>query len=130
MFDEILTSIITLATTGTNLYSSIIVGSLPPDNGIACYLGPGAPISEDMRRGSVHELNVVFNAKNTDQQICISSLSAILRKLTLLVGFPHGDGWVIANISTGMTPEYTGQYENNQWLYTATFKVLVYLKGV
>jgi hypothetical protein len=59
MFDEILIAIIGLVspTVGT-----VKIGSLPADGSISCYLGPGSPIDEDLKRNAKHDLFIVFNA--------------------------------------------------------------------
>lgn len=126
MFDEILIAIIGLVspTVGT-----VKIGSLPADGSISCYLGPGSPIDEDLKRNAKHDLFIVFNAKDPNQQQALAKLSTINRELTKQKAYPASAGWEILNISTSTTPDYVGQESNGQWLYSLTLRAMVKIKN-
>jgi hypothetical protein len=128
MYGEIIQAVKTLATTYAAPYTKIELGAMPTENGLAMYLGAGAPDWDYLDRGSVNSISVVLNGKHSNQQTVVTALSAIHTALTRLKEYPAGAGWKILNIKTIAAPNYI-DYES-QWLYGSILDVQFYLEGV
>lgn len=129
MYKAILEEIVMLCA-GLSLYSTITVGSLPPDNGISMYLGPGAEEETFMDKGAIYGISVVINAKHQAQVDCISALSSIHDTLTKRKEYPDKATYQIIDIRTSSTPNYIGQEANGQYLYGSIIEVKILSKGV
>ncbi|MFA5424451.1 MAG: hypothetical protein WC374_11410 [Phycisphaerae bacterium] len=130
MYGEVLQAVRTLAISYATPYTTIDVGSTPSANGLAMYLGAGAPDAEDMNRGSRNTIFITLNGKDADQQKIVTTLSAIHKALNRLKDFPAGADWEILNIKTSAAPGYIEQESSGQWLYGSILTVEFYLKGV
>lgn len=124
MYDSLLDAINGL------LPTPITIGSMPPNNSASMYIGSGAPDSIHMDKGSLSQLSLVVNAKNSNQLTCLRNLSAIHEALTLRKDYPSSDKFEITNISTSTVPNYLGQENNSQHLYGSILRVDFYIKGV
>jgi hypothetical protein len=130
MYGEVLQAVRTLAISYATPYTTIDVGSMPVSNGLAMYLGPGAPDSSDLNRGSINSSFIALNGKDADQEKLVTALSAIHKALTQLKVYPAGADWEILNIKTSAAPNYIEQESSGQWLYGSILAVEFYLKGV
>ncbi len=130
MYDKIIQAVKTLATSYAAPYTSIDLGAMPEDNGLAMYLGPGAPDEEYLNRSSLNSIDVVLNGKHSNQQTVLQALSNIHKALTQLKSYSSGEGWKITNIRTTTAPNYIGQEDSGQWLYGSILEVQFYMKGV
>lgn len=129
MYDEIIQAVIGMAETAAGV--PVLLGSMPPDNGIAMIgSGGSSPIFLDM--GSCEDLTLVCNGKNGDQETVVRQLDAIHRSLTRRFDFPHSDAWQIYAIETIASPRLIGREENEraQWVYGSSLRVKIYVKGV
>ena len=126
MYEEVLQAVINMAElTGV----SVVVGSLPPDNGIAMTGSSSSyPIFLDI--GSNESMNVLCNGKNVNQQTVFSQLDAIHQTLTRRKDFPTGNGWQIYAIETVSSPRLLGREQNSQWLYGSSLTVKFNVKGI
>lgn len=126
MYEEVLQAVINMAElTGV----SVVVGSLPPDNGIAMTGSSSSyPIFLDI--GSNESMNVLCNGKNVNQQTVFSQLDAIHQTLTRRKDFPTGNGWQIYAIETQSSPRLIGREQNSQWVYGSSLTVKFNVKGV
>ena len=126
MYEEVLQAVINMAElTGV----SVVVGSLPPDNGIAMTGSSSSyPIFLDI--GSNESMNVLCNGKNVNQQTVFSQLDAIHQTLTRRKDFPTGDNWQIYAIETQSSPRLIGREQNSQWVYGSSLTVKFNVKGV
>lgn len=126
MYDEIVQTIINMAEmTGV----SIVLGSLPPDNGIAM-IGNATTNSVFLDIGGDFRLNLVCNGKNADQQTVIQQLDNIHAFLTRRKDFPNSSRWQIYSISTTASPRLIGREANSQWLYGSSLLVKFCVKGI
>lgn len=130
MYDDILSSVKTLASAYIAPFTSIGFGSIPTENGLAMYIGPGAPIESYLDRGSMNELSIVLNGKHSNQQSVLTALSNVHKGLTRLLSYPRTDDWQILNIETGSAPNYIDQESSGQWVYGSILKITFYAKGV
>lgn len=128
MYDEILRAVIDMAML-TNPYTQIVIGSMPPLNGIAM-TGEGGPDSVHLDIGAEQTMNIVCNGKSSDQRTVIRALDKIHRFLTLRKDYPTGDGWQIYSITTIASPRLIGVEQNSQWLYGSSLLVKFYQKGL
>lgn len=128
MYDEILRAVIDMAML-TNPYTQIVIGSMPPLNGIAM-TGEGGPDSVHLDIGAEQTMNIVCNGKNSDQRAVIRALDKIHRFLTLRKDYPADDGWQIYSITTIASPRLIGVEQNSQWLYGSSLLVKFYQKGL
>ena len=117
VYDEVLLSVIAMAEEAT-LYASIIIGPMPPDNGLCMAWGSGAP-------------NEIYldNGKHTDQQTVSNQLGAIHKNLSRRKWYPQNENFQILDISTSTAPQYVGREENDQWLYGSALRVKFYDRG-
>ena len=127
MYDEILQAVIDMAEQATG--ETIVVGSMPPDNGIAM-TGQAAPQSIFLDIGANERMSVVCNGKDTDQQAVIQKLDTIHRVLTRRKDYPTRDGWQIYAIETVASPRIIGREQNSQWLYGSSLLVKINTKGI
>ena len=62
VYDEVLLSVIAMAEEAT-LYASIIIGPMPPDNGLCMAWGSGAPNEIYLDKNTLVEMPLLFNGK-------------------------------------------------------------------
>jgi len=131
VYKDMLDSVITLIDTNLSLYALVTIGSLPVINGIAAYIGAGAPTESHLDRGSINEIYVTVNAKHAAQDTALDALSDIQLYLTRLKAYPAGTDWQMLNIETGTVPNYIGTEDNgSQYLYGSILRIKFYVKGV
>lgn len=127
MYDEVMQAVIDMAEAAAG--SPVVLGSLPPDNGLAMTGSAGqSPTFLDI--GSNETMNVVCNGKNVDQQAVVSTLNAIHASLTRRKDFPHSNTWQIYAIETTASPRLIGREQNSQWLYGSSLLVKFNVKGI
>lgn len=129
MYKAILEELVTLCA-GLSLYSTITVGSLPPDTSISMFLGPGTEETTFLDKGAIYDVSVVINAKHPDQVECISALSLIHDTLAKRKEYPEKATYQIIDIRTSSTPNFIGQEANGQYLYGSIVEVKIFSKGV
>lgn len=127
MYNEILQAVIDMAEAATGV--SIVVGSMPPDNGIAM-IGTSSPTTIFLDVGSDERFSVICNGKHSDQQTVIERLEAIHSALTRRRDFPSGTGWQIYAIETVASPRLVGRENNSMWLYASSLLVKINTKGI
>ena len=127
MYNEILQAVIDMAEAATGV--SIVVGSMPPDNGIAM-IGTSSPTTIFLDVGSDERFSVICNGKHSDQQTVIERLEAIHSVLTRRRDFPSGTGWQIYAIETVASPRLVGRENNSMWLYASSLLVKINTKGI
>ena len=116
---------------GTSLAAGekILIGSMPPDNGIAMTgQSSSTPIFLDI--GSNEQMDVVCNGKSTDQQEIIRKLDVIHKELTRRKRFPSNGTWQIYAIETVSSPRLIGRESNSQWLYGSSLIIKINVKGI
>lgn len=111
----------------TNPYSTIVIGSLPPNNGITMTLSTGSPQTTFVNKGIPYELSIVCNGKHTDAQVVSDALNGIHQALTQTKNYPSTDLYQITDIETVSAPNYIGREENNQILYGSILRVKAYV---
>lgn len=131
MYDQIYQNIVNLAKLHMSPFTAISYGSMPPDNGLAMFIGSGAPGERDLVRGGTYELSIVLNGKHGNQQTVLASLSNIHKNLTQMPEYPKTDDWQITDIESSAPPNWVGQENSTkQWLYGSIIRVTFYVKGV
>lgn len=126
MYNEMLQALISLA---RSLSLSVMVGTMPPDNGFAMSVSGGIDnIQSD--NGGTGTLNVILNGKNSDQETVIVQLNAIHARLTRRQDFPASGNWQIYSIRTVSAPRLIGREQNSQYLYGSSLAVKFYEKGI
>lgn len=128
VYSDVLDAVISLANQ-TDPYKPVIVGALPPDNGISMAWASGTLNTFWDKRAAVN-MSIVLNAKHADQQTALIALSAIHTALNMTKMYPTADNFQITNIETISAPSYIGREENKQWLYGSSLSVKFFLKGV
>ena len=127
MYDEILQALIDMADAASGM--SVIVGSTPPDDGIAMTgQAYSDPVFLDI--GSNERMTVVCNGKSSNQQTVIQWLDNIHQSLTRRKDFPHSDHWQVYSIETISSPRLIGREANSQWLYGSSLAVKINVKGL
>jgi len=129
MYEDILKDILALLGS-LNLYSTVNVGSLPSDNGISMYIGPGSPDEIYLDKASRNSFSLVINAKHSNQLTCLGALDNIHSYLTKLKDYPVGDGYQILNILTTTSPNYISKEDSGQWIFGSILEVQFYIEGV
>ncbi len=132
MFDQVFAAVKQLAVTHAAPYTEIANGSMPTENGLAIYPGPGAPADSFFDRGATYQISVVLNGKHSNLQTLTAALSAIHTGLTQTREYPKTDDWQILSIETATPPNYVGREESDtrQWLYGSILSVRFHIKGV
>lgn len=127
VYNDVLTAVQGLAAQGAP-GELLIIGSMPPDNGISIAWAGGYLNTFVDKRAAV-EMSAVLNAKNTDQEKAAALLSDIHTSLNMRKEYPAAENFQITNIETSSAPSYLGREENDQWLYGSSLTVKFYLKG-
>lgn len=127
MYDDILQAVIGMAESAAGV--KILVGSMPPDDGIAM-TGNGYNQDVYLDIGTDERINVVCNAKSTNQRQVIQWLDAIHSSLTRRKDWPAGDNWQVYDIRTVASPHLIGREDNSQWLYGSSLVVRVNVGGI
>lgn len=113
------------------LYANVVIGPLPPDNGIAVAYSSGAPVGTDFNKGMAWEMDLTLNAKHSDQETALSTLADIHAALTRTKIYPRTEQYQITNIETISGPSYLDREENTaaQWLYGSALRVKFFYFG-
>lgn len=128
VYNEVLEAVIRLVVENLNLYDNIVIGSLPPDNGISFAWGSGS-LNTFLSKNSAVEMQAVLNGKNSNQEMVSDILGNIHVFLNSLHDYPTSDTYQITNIETIRPPFYLGREENSQWLYASSLSIKFYLKN-
>ena len=115
-------------TDGLGLYSSVIIGPMPTDNGISIAWANGT-LNTFMNKNAAVEMSAVLNAKNTSQQAALDALGTIHTALNMTKTYPSADNFQITNVETSSAPAYLGREENSQYLYGSSLRVKFFLRG-
>lgn len=99
-----------------NNYASVLVGSLPADNGICMAASTGSVLQTTLAHGGQYSMDIVLNAKHESQSMCMDTLQTIHEALNKTKTYPTGTDWAVTAIRTNGAPGYLGRDEA-QWLY-------------
>ena len=131
MYGEILQAVKALALGPASPYTEIELGSMPPSDGLAMYLGPGASDGSYLNRSGTYNINIGLNGKHANQGTVVTALSNIHMSMSRLAAYPSGAQWHIFDIRTVSAPAYIEQEESSrQWLYGSILGIRFYVKGV
>ena len=111
-----------------NPYSKVVIGSMPPHNGISIAWTSSSNNEFFTKRAAV-EMTAVLNGKHTKQKTVADGLGKIHTGLSMRKQYPSAENYQITNISTISAPTYLGREENNDWLYGSSLRVNFFLKG-
>ena len=106
----------------------IVVGSLPPLDGVSMAISMGMTESTYLNKGFSQTLSIVINAKSSNQQNALEWLALIHEALTMTESYPSGTNWQITNIESSELPCYIDREQNNQYLYGSAVRVYYYIK--
>lgn len=126
VINDILSAVIDMAE-ATNPYATIIVGSLPPDNGLSMTFGAGGVNTTTLEKTICYDFSVVLNGKHSSQKTVSDALCNIHAALTQTKTYPATSAYQIADISTIATPSYLDREDSGQWLYGSSLRVRAYV---
>lgn len=126
VYDDVLNAVIALAEE-VHPYSSIVLGTLPPNNGVSIAWASGS-LNTFLDKKAAVTMSAVLNSKNTDQSAAADVLGKIHTHLNMRNSYPATESFQITNIATNSPPSYLGREENNQWLYGSSLEVKFFLK--
>ena len=124
---QIIEAVLTMAQAAVE--TPIVMGALPPDDGISMAIATGASDETFLNKGQRMRASVVINAKSTNQQTALDVLGKIHDALTLTEVYPSGTTWQIGNIETTQIPMYLEREQNSQYVYGSSVRVDFYVKG-
>lgn len=127
VYDDVLHAVIDLAQQAKP-YADILIGPMPPDNGISIAWSSGNLNTFLDKRAAVR-MTAVLNCKHEDQTTASDTLGRLHTYLNMRKNYPSADNFQITNIETIGAPVYLGREENNQWLYGSGLEVKFFLKG-
>lgn len=127
VYSDVLNSVIELMEE-TKPYSSIVVGSNVPENGI-CVLPTPATSRAFLDKNTDMEWTIALNGKNADQLTVFEALSKIHTSLTRKKDYPSDTNYQIYDISTVAGPRLIGRQENDQWIYGSSLRIRFYMRG-
>lgn len=127
VYSDVLDAVAALAEQA-NPYAKIIIGPMPPNNGISIAWSSGS-LNTFMDKRAAVNMSAVLNCKHTDQQLAADTLGMLHTFLNMRKDYPVADNFQITNIATIGVPVYLGREENKQWLYGSSLEVKFYLKG-
>lgn len=127
IYNDVLLEVVNLAQK-TQPYSDIVIGSMPPENGISMAYSSGS-LETYLDKKAAVTMSVVLNGKHNNQQTVLDSLGKIHTYLNMQKTYPETDSFQIVNILTTSPPSYLGREENSQWLYGSSLAIRFYMKG-
>lgn len=127
VYSDVLEAVIGMAER-TEPYSRIVIGPLPPDDGISISWA-ATGYSPFLSKRAAVEMTAVLNAKSRSLKEAADALGAIHTALSLTKEYPSADNFQITDISTVSAPQYLGREENSQWLCGSSLRVRFFLKG-
>lgn len=127
VYSDVLTAVCQLIN-DTAPYSNVVIGSLPPSNGISIAWAASTNNPFWDKYAAV-EMTAVLNGKHPDQSVVLDGLGKIHTALSLMKQYPSADHYQITDIATISAPSYLGREENNEWLYGSSLRVKFYLRG-
>ena len=110
-----------------SVYAEVVVGAMPPHNGIAAQVTTGATDTTFLNKGIEIGLSIILNGKNESQQTALDTLNKIHQSLTMTKDYPNTDDYQIVDIRTDSFPNYIG-LEDNEYLYGSAFRVRAFIK--
>lgn len=122
VINSVLLDVISLAQIN-GLYCDIVIGAMPPDNGISIAIGAGGPATTFLTKGMAYEIYCVLNGKHSNAQTVSDALNNIHQALTQRTEYPRSTTYQITDIETVSTPAYSGREQNNQELYSSSIRV-------
>ena len=127
VYNDVLDAVIALAEQSQH-YAPLVVGSMPPENGISIAWSSGSLNTFFNKRAAV-SMTAVLNCKHSNQKTAANALGALHTFLNMRKKYPSAQNFQITNIKTIGAPVYLGREENNQWLYGSSLEVKFFLKG-
>ena len=109
------------------VYSNVIVGAMPPHNGVAAQVSTGATDTTFLNKGLEIGLSIVLNGKHENQQTVYDTLNFIHESLVMTKDYPNTDDFQIVDIRTDSLPNYIGR-EDNEYLYGSALRVRGFIK--
>lgn len=103
VYDDVLTAVIDLAEQ-TELYSKIVIGPMPPENGISIAWGSGN-LNTFLDKKAAVSMSAVLNCKNSDQELAADTLGKLHTFLNMRKDYPSADRFQITNIETTAAPD-------------------------
>lgn len=126
VYSDVLQAVVNLINTETQ--QTVVIGPLPPDNGVSIAWASNA-YNSFMSRNATVDMTAVLNSKDTSQQAAMDVLGEIHTTISNMKNFPSADNYQITDITTVTGPNYIGREENNQWLYGSSLRVKFFIRG-
>lgn len=108
-----------------SLSDSISLDTLPEDGGLYCEISPGYNSQEYFNRKNNKIIPFLFLYKNTDQTVCIDTLSSICNYIEKIKEYPQTSGFVWVNANVATTPNKIGKDERF-YIYSCIINIEVY----
>ena len=106
---------------------------MPARDGIAMFIGSGAPQSFFKDKSTHDAILVSVNAKHKDQQKAAKALDNIHGYITRLKSYPSGTAergkWQITDVSTAAAANYIGKEEGGQHLFGSIIQIKIFFGG-
>lgn len=127
VYTDVLQAVIDLMNS-MNPYAPVIIGAMPPDDGISAAWASSA-YNPFFNKLAAVEMTAVLNGKHNDQKTVLDGLGAIHTGLSMRKEYPAAENFQITDISTLGAPSYLGREENKEWLYGSSLRVKFYVRG-
>lgn len=114
----------------TGLYAGIVIGSLPPDEGISLTMSTGYAIATDIEKSDAYAMYAVLNGKSAYQEQVSNALNDIHETLTHRKDYPNVGKYQITNIATVAAPNLIEREQNKQWLYGSSIRIDFYFRNI
>lgn len=105
-----------------------LVGALPTSEGVAVYIASGNIIDESRTRSHYGRCIITVNAKSKNQKDALQWLDTIHSNFNAERDFLNNDQIQITTIRTNTVPTYTGQQENEYYLYGSSLEIRFFEK--
>ena len=128
VYDDVLAAVISLAEE-TKPYASIVIGAVPPADGISIAWTDGFPLSVFRNKNAVMDMTASLNGKHTDHSVVSDALGCIHEALSRRQQYPESEKWQIIDISTKKAPHPISEEQTDQCLYGSSLRVKFYLRG-
>lgn len=110
------------------VYAPVLIGGLPPYNGVCLSWGAGGPREIFRNSSFYYSGTLVLNSKFEEQARAQNVLWDILKYLTQKWDYPQGESYQVFNVQMDSGPNYLGRETDGTYMYGSSLQVDFYIR--